>query len=190
MLLYPILTPDQHRELLAHGRLIGRWRFIDPYHVQAYRWMVAAMRRRGIDTRGRPPVWAWHSFNPPLRRKPDLRSSYSLTTPGTRAVRLVIDVPDRLVLLSDFEAWHAVLNNWYLSFSEAEHDRKEALEDRGRLTRSMIESSWNRIFDLRAGDPVWRGEPDERQIQACLPYLTASWVLETTPFRARGTPSG
>jgi len=144
--------------------------------------MVATMLRRGIDTRGHPPIWAWHSFDPPHRCKPDLRSSFYLTKPGTSAVRLVIEAPDELVLLSNYEAWHAVLNNSYLSLSEAE-DRRV---DRARLTRRHIERSWIQIFDLTAGDPRWLGKPGHRPIQACLPFINAAWIRESTPFTARG----
>jgi hypothetical protein len=148
--------------------------------------MVAAMRRRGIDTHGRPPVWAWHSFRPPARPKPDLRSSYWLTTPGTRAVRLVIRAPDELVLLSDYEAWHAVLNNTYLSLTERED--REIERKYPNPPRRVLKASWIRIFDLEAGDPRWRGKPNERSIQACVPYVESSWIIESTPFRARGRP--
>lgn len=185
MLLYPILCPKQWSTLKRRGRLIGLWRAVDSYHVEPYRWMVAAMRRRGIDTRSRPPVWAWHTFHSRARPKPDLRSSYYLTTPGTRAVRLTIEVPDELVLLSDYEDWHAVLNRHYLSNTERE-DR--AIERKyPQVPRRLLESSWERIFDLGSGSPDWRGKPAERSIQACLPFIESAWVREATPFTARGT---
>jgi hypothetical protein len=186
VLLYPILTKPQHAELVARGRLVGRWRYVDPYQVAAYRWMVRAMERRGIRTGGRPPVWAWHSFDPPRRRKPDLRCSGHLPR-GERGVRLVVEAPDALVLLSDFDSWHSVLNRGYLSLSEAEADRMDGLEARGRLTAAMVERSWERIFDLTGGDADWWKPAGERQIQACLPYFKASWVREATPFVARGS---
>lgn len=188
MLLYPILRPAQYYELTDRGRLTGRWRHVDPDFVPAYHWIVAAMLRRGIDTRGRPPVWAWHSYDPPRKRKPDLRSSRYLTIPGTRAVRLVVEAPDHMVLLSGYDVWHSVLNKWHLSLSEAEADRVDHLEARGRLTRQAIESSWERIFDLNAGDPDWLGKPAERAIQACLPHIDAAWIREATRFVARRTP--
>jgi hypothetical protein len=130
VLLYSILTEPQHAELSKRGRLRGRWRFVDRYQVGAYRWMVGAMERRGVVTGGRPPVWAWHSFDPPRRRRPDLRCS-GLLPRGTRGVRVGVEAPDSLVVLSGFDAWHAVLNGWYLSWSEAEDDRIERLKRRG-----------------------------------------------------------
>lgn len=186
MLLYPILCPAQYAELTSHSRLIGRWSHVEEHHVDAYRWMIAAMERRGIHTHSRPPVWAWHSHNPPHRRKPDLRGSYHLTTPGTPAYRLTIEAPDTLVLLSDYHDWHAVLNRWFHSHSESEANEIESLQAQGKLTSQMIETSWERIFDLGAGDPDWCGKPDERVIQACLPHIDLQWVREVTSFTARG----
>lgn len=131
MFLYPILSPGQYQVLTTRGRLTSRWRRVTPDFLAAYRWMAAAMFRHGINTHGHPPVWAWHSYKPPYRHKPDLRASYHLAPPGTRAIRLVIDLPDQLALLSDFDAWHAVLNNFYLSHSEAEDRRINRAETRG-----------------------------------------------------------
>lgn len=99
-------------------------------------------------------------------------------------MRLELEIPESRILLSDFEAWHAVLNDWYLSSSEAEaeafHRGQDLLSEDSR--RAKIEESWKRIFDLEGGNPDWRGEPEERSIQATLWYLEAQEVVGIKRF--------
>lgn len=109
----------------------------------------------------------------------DLRTFY----PITPQLRLTLDVPDELVLLNDYEDWHAVLNNHYLSASEAEYDRMEVLEDANKLEQHVKEASWQRIFDLTQwGDPDWIGNKDEPLIQACTPWFEHAWVRKVERF--------
>ncbi len=95
-----------------------------------------------------------------------------------------MEIPTSRILLSDFEAWHAVLNDWFLSWNESEDDAF----DRGNDQRSeearhaLIEESWNRIFDLEGGDPFWRGQPKERAIQATFWSLERSDVVDVRLF--------
>lgn len=92
--------------------------------------------------------------------------------------------PDR-VLLSQFEHWHFVLMNSYLSRSEAESKKVEWREERGEVKQREIEASWENIFDLKFGDYRYWGKLDERYIQACLPSIELSEVVKAIPFKAR-----
>ncbi len=151
----------------------------------AYRWMADRMRERLGPAPGgvRYPLWAWARWEGADRRKPDLRSCRHTVGPG-RFVRLDIEAPASRVLLSDFDAWHAVLNGWYLSWSEAEdeafHQPREGRSEASR--RADIENSWTRIFDLEGGDPTWRGRPFERSIQATFWSLERADVVGVTLF--------
>ena len=85
----------------------------------AYSWMAFQMRKRI----GEPPngvifpVWAWFQYD--KERKPDLRRErWSNGCPGETLVCINIDIDDSRVLLSDFSAWHHVLNKWPLSYTE------------------------------------------------------------------------
>lgn len=180
MKLWTIHPVEVHERLLDAGRLTVSWKFADPDRVEAYRWMAEQMEVRGIALHGNAPVWAWRVWGTRERPRPDLRASNHLHS-GTRGVRMEIDAPDDLVLLSEFTDWHAVLNRGYLSWSEAEAEEVDA---RG-CTDEEMRRSWGRIFDLAGGDPEWNGPVTERMIQACLPYLDAEWVRRTDPFTAR-----
>lgn len=89
---------------------------IDNWLRPAYDWMVRQLEQRVKNyPRNKYPIWAWH------HPKPDLRHSGHLPR-STSGVRIEFIVSSDRVLLSDFEAWHAVLNCWYLSLSEVESD--------------------------------------------------------------------
>jgi hypothetical protein len=179
MRLWMLVDPGFEEAAAKVERLYASWDRVDrDWYERPYRWMMAQMAARGLDTGGSPPFWAWHSYGAPGRRV-DLRTYY----PVGPWVRLTLNVPDELVLLSDEVDWHAVLNNWYLSASEAEYDRIEALEDAGVLQQSEKEASWQRIFDLTQwGDPDWNGLASERYVQACTPWFEHAWIRKAERF--------
>lgn len=166
-----------------HDRLFASWEMIDDPGVfeSPYRWMIQQMANHGLDTQGHPPFWAWHSYGAPGKRV-DLRT-YAQPEP---VLRLTLDVPDQLVLLSDETDWHSVLNNWYHAISETEYDRVEKLEDAGKLSQSEKQASWKWIFDLtQHGDPEWAGLAKERLIQACMPWFEHCWIKKIERFNGR-----
>lgn len=59
------------------------------------------------------PVWAWYQWEG-VRKRPDMRTHRYGGKKGTPVVLLTIDVPNNMVLLSNFDMWHVVLNNGYL----------------------------------------------------------------------------
>ncbi len=168
--------------------------YADPARIpeefrHAYDWMRAQMERRIPGYRGHYPWWGWHSPRPDLRRSGHLPR-------GTRGVRLELELEPAEVLLSDFDAWHAVLNWGYLALSEDEEEVwyrrfEAAVPDRFRRAWPLPEpwwsdilSSWERIFELEAlaASGYWRGE---RYIQATFEALRLADVRRCTPFVAR-----
>lgn len=109
-------------------------------------------------------------------------------------MRLELELDPVEVLLSDFDAWHAVLNRGYLALSEEEDEAwyqrfEAAVPDRWAWPlpepwHSDILSSWERIFDLEtlAASEYWCGE---RYIQATFEALRLADVRKCTPFVAR-----
>ena len=90
-----------------------------------------------------------------------------------------INIPEEKVLLSDFEAWHFVLNDWYYSpaTNEQEWERLEKKFDSlpERKQKQVEEKSWQRIFDtdIRHGEWTKNGET----VQGCF------WMLEINQIR-------
>ena len=90
----------------------------------AYNWLAKEMIRRKIYPveNNTLPVWCWYLYDG--KNKLDLRHS-GLGTPKEKQVCLELEIQENKILLSDYGAWHFVLNNsWYDdSTSEREFDK-------------------------------------------------------------------
>lgn len=141
---YWILQPEDYWSTCkVRGYIEGHKEHL--MYPEEYKWMMEQMRSRLPNYKGEYPVWVWV-------KKPDLRQTHF--EKGERFVRLTVELNDNDVLVSDFEDWHMVLNNGFLSFSEEEDNAYEE----GKLAMTK-EESWNRIFDLETqGDQDWNGE--------------------------------
>lgn len=142
----------------------------------AYNWMIKQMKRRKIlpPKDVKVPLWAWY------------RRDYKHVRPDFRWVRdseievcMEINIPEEKVLLSDFEAWHFVLNDWYYSpaTNEQEWERLEKKFDSlpERKQKQVKEKSWQRIFDTDIRHGKWTSNGET--IQACF------WMLEMSQVR-------
>lgn len=163
MRLWTIQTSEAYSILRRKGRLRGRWSLVWPEFKTAYRWLIEQMADRGIKLRGRPPIWAWV-------RKPDLRCAAHMER-GRQGVRIELEVPDELVLCSDFEFWHSVLNNHHASINDDELDSWHTFSEQ------EVRKSWERIFDLRLFP--------KGVSQATFPSIEADYVVSVRHFTAR-----
>lgn len=183
--------------LARDGELTADARRATQEWLPAYRWMADQMvLRLGPPPRqGALPLWAWAQWLGPNRCRPDMRYGSHLP-PGTACARLTLEIPARMVLLSDFDDWHVVLNNWYLALSQAEDDSfAEKIADAGLSSpgpypepfQSQVTKSWERIFDIdRTGwDPAWNGDLNQRSLQATLWRVGVGQVRKVEWFRAR-----
>ena len=126
---------------------------------EKYDWLVRQMKQRI----GPPPdkvtypVWAWYQQQG-KHRKPDLRRErWEVGCDGERFACLEIEIPDRDVLLSDFDAWCMLLSDFLISDTE-EEDRcleaqYEALSPSEK--RRMKDKNWERVFDLSPLNNGW-----------------------------------
>ena len=124
-------------------------------------------------------------------QKPDLRQRQF--SPGERGVRVGFIARVEDVLISDFDAWHAVLGGHYLSIDEKDDEMfnaereffsvwRDAVDD-PKHARKIVES-WERIFELELlrSAPEWHG-PGE--LQATLGCVALEQVTDVTPFVSR-----
>lgn len=145
---------------------------------RAYYWLVKQMDSRGIE---HPyglelPIWAWYKTDWE-NKKPDLeQEDFSDSREDLVCIELEID--DKDVLLSDFYAWHYVLND---SFLDSSHNEKEwdlqyewydALAPEKR--QGVKEESWNDIFNITPTQNEWvaRG----REVQAVFWKITKEMI--------------
>ncbi|MGD9726478.1 MAG: DUF3841 domain-containing protein, partial [Nitrospiraceae bacterium] len=154
---------------LEKGTLRGDWRRDERTMFKpAYKWLCQQMEQRGIKLAGRPPMWAW-------TKRPDLRSGGNLER-GAKGVRLEIEIPESLVLISNFEAWHCVLNNHFLVTHD---DELDGMFDR---PRHEVVESWQKIFQLEHINAL----PGYNDLtQATFSELLPEHVVDTTPFVSR-----
>lgn len=153
---------------------------------RAYDWLAEKM----TDRIGAPPanvkypVWLWYKWNS-RHRKPDLRSRRAFGPKGRKMVMLEIEIPDDKVVLSDFDNWHSVLNNYYScssARSESEYDKiSEWLDSLPKDERQIeIEKSWDSIFDITpfknefAENGTW--------VQATVWELKSEHIIKVFPF--------
>lgn len=153
----------------------------------AYDWLVVKMKERiGKPMGVNYPVWAWHTRDW-KHKKPDLRES-GYETKGMECVCIEIEIPDNQVVLSDFTAWHFVLNKSYLNqkcYSEEIFDRDQAwLDSLSPQDRyKVIINSWNNIFDIQ---PFSNGFLEKgRYIQATFWVLRKRDIKKVQFFKAR-----
>lgn len=118
------------------------------------------------------PIWLWST-------KPNLNDEGHFNK-GTKAVCLTVEIPDNKVLLSDFDAWHCVLNNCFCSLM----DEEDKLFEQGKLNISK-EQSWERIFDLEQlrKSEMWRG--NDQITQDVTPVISKEQILNIEHFTAK-----
>lgn len=114
------------------------------------------------------PAWAWAKHygggGKPDRRR-QMFSNYQ-----ERDVILELEVPDSEVLLSDFDDWHAVLNNCEIITDEeyyADEDRVYTPEEKS--------ATWQQIFDVETKEFV----------QACLWQIKPEYLVRIHKIRKK-----
>lgn len=97
---------------------------------EEYQWMIGEMAKRLPNYQGEYPVWLWTKIHPFYTYENSMVSR-------KKFVLLTIELDDKDVLLSDFDAWHIPLNNW--TFSDDFVHSNDRKTDR---------SDWDKIFDF------------------------------------------
>ena len=156
-------------------------------YKKAYEWQLNEMSVRKSE---KPedvsfPIWAWHTRDW-KRKKPDLRCS-AYEKRGVKCVCLELEVPDKDVLLSDFDHWHYVLNDMYLdnSTNEEEWEKEQTWFDTLSLAEkeTVRRKSWLKIFDITPVDTDWICTG--RFIQATFWKLKKDYIKSVQYFIAR-----
>lgn len=160
---------------------------VEHFFKNSYEWLVKEMEKR---IGKKPdniifPIWAWHTRYG-KHKKPDLRQTgYGLK--GKEYILIEIEVPDNQVVLTDYDAWHYVLNDWYLGASTCEEEYDKESEWLDSLDHNTIEiekkKSWQRIFDISPFQNNWvsRGQ----FIQATFWELKKEYIINARKFTAR-----
>ena len=164
-------TNEAFNQIKEQGFLTGNEVFINRDFLPSYKWMMKQMNKK-INNDGSFPIWFW-------TEKPKLKEEGHFNK-GMEAVCLTIEIPDNKVLLSDFSAWHCVLNDWFCSIT----DEEDELFEQGKLNISK-EQSWERIFDLDIlrNSEMWSNS--EQIVQGVTPMIRKEQILTLERFIAR-----
>lgn len=158
MTLYTIQPLHLYENLILHKSLLNTGDFINDYtkeFLDSYNWMVEQMLRYGLSKpkKSNYPFWAWYKYSSE-KNKPDLRHSAHAPR-DTKCVCLELEISDNLVLLSNFDLWHCVLNNIPI-FDDSEWDKKYAeYKKLSTISQNKIKKgSWEKIFTDLTDSPI------------------------------------
>lgn len=167
----------------------------DEWFEEAYRWMILQMKMRV----GKPysacalPLWAWQ-FRDKKQSQilKDLKRGGHLSE-GKKGIYIEFEIEADKVLLSEFVAWHAVLNNCYAPLSDDEYEQHEKWRadnhlagdehDNHPLVVAAIRKSWESVFNLEESKAFYESE----SVQACMWELPLKNVTKTLEFTAKKT---
>jgi len=199
MKLWSIQTRAAWEQLQREGVLYGTYKYAESDFIAAYQWLSQQMLMKlpaPTCSTAQLPVWAWYQYRNVKKHQPDLRESSHLPR-GTQGVRIKLVKENQEVLFSDFDLWHYVLNYWYLPTTLSDGEQFEALLSQQGLSfhdskplpeakfHSMIEQSWQKIFDFS-----WTNEDiaypiTQKSIQATFWELRLEEVQQVDYFVAR-----
>ena len=183
MRLWTIQSAEAYRHLIDSGRLAADERYIFSDFIKAYQWMSAKLEALCTAPKGiNYPIWAWYQWEGKCRKRVDKE----FANKGDRLIQLTIEIDNAQVLLSDFDLFHFVLNNWYLPVDEADDLRFEGLDfNNQKLKDEYIRQSWDRIFDITKEDDGWLyGKNSCKSIQAVFWQLTQENIIEVEEYAA------
>lgn len=178
MILWTIQDRRPYEKMLDCGVLRSDEKYIlfEEFR-ESYLWMADQMVKRiGMPPKGvRFPVWAWYRWEGE-RKRPDMRShGRYYGEKGMPIVLLTIDVPEKYVLLSDFDYWHFVLNDIPYLFSDDGEIQDCSPEEKV--------SSWENIFDI---NHIQEGDEEmPLSTQATLWEIRKEWVIKAEFFVSR-----
>lgn len=156
---------------VIHCNTSKSWGAID--FKEAYDWMAAQMTNRigpapeGVDY----PIWGWQQVG--CYKKEYHGRLSDCGGDDDEFVFITADIPDNLVLLSDFDDWHCVLNHIHTDFQR----RKSEPDEEAAIIRS-----WDAIFDLNRRGRYIRHRRN-RTIQATFWELRLEWVSATARIK-------
>lgn len=141
---------------------------LDESFTSSYHWLISEMEQRIPRPKDvEIPIWAWHT-NYGAQLRPDRRRSM-FKNYGHEDVIMELEVPEELVLLSDFDDWHCVLNNYPIFTAE-----EEALCESGDWPHGYDEEWELPLYDEQFKLDSWRRvfRSDSEFVQACF------WAIE------------
>lgn len=121
-----------------------------------YRWMALQMDNKSIPHPKNLiyPIWGWYRMN---GCEPTLKELKEFTS--NNDIILKLNIPTDKILLSDYDAWHYVLNDIWYDDSTTEYEFNLMHEYFDALPYSkqnkLKKESWLKIFDITKTNTDW-----------------------------------
>lgn len=158
---------------------------VNPFQ-KGYKWLAKRMEDKiGKPVKATFPWWAWYIRN--MRHsKPDLREG-GYATRGEKMVCIELEIPDKEVVLTDFDLWWFCISDVWVS--DATNDKEWEERDtwyeslsKDEQERLKIES-WETVFDTHLDIRPWHERG--KWVQATFWELRLDCVKNIQYFTAR-----
>lgn len=190
MKLWSIRNLSEIEQLQNQGFFITAPTRISPDFVTAYRWISLQLAQKVPKPRAacQYPLWAWQCWDSERSCRPDLRVRWGKR--GETLALMTCEIPDNLLLLSDYQLWHFVLNHDFLANNQTEENHFNALSRQNdaisqKTCEQLITDSWQRIFDWHSIDSDYFGQGLGTSIQAVCWEIRQEWITSVQYFRAK-----
>lgn len=183
-IVYPkknIIFPSQDFELVS-------------FFKKSYDWMNQKLQQKTPKPpQADYPFWGYYQWNGIQKVQPDLRSSEAKNYCKKQPYCLLhLEIPDNEVLLSDYDAWHFVLNCWYLTSNSMRELKEQELNQQGlslykqeQLSQDilhLIQSSWDNVFDLETAATLLEISTSQSTIQATFWSILKEYLQKIIVF--------
>ena len=181
MLVWSIRTPVEVEQLLNTGVLRTDTKKMDQDFLRDYNWMSQQLTQR-VEVAPPDvtyPIWVWVHYYHTQKSRPDLRRlkrTWS-SVKGKPFVLLTLDIPNELILMSSFDAWHAVLNNHPYTSKDEEYEYFEQVLPTlpPEEAEQLKQQTWQRIFEFTSDECV----------QGVVWELRREWLIKVQYFTSQ-----
>lgn len=157
--------------------------------INAYQWLRDQMAERNIEYRfnNSHMIWAWEQWGGANKKAPDLRfNNVRRAYTGEPYVLIEFEVDPKRVLLSDYDAWHFVLNYWELVPEKEKRQPRRYLPLSTPDIDASTQQTWQRIFNFEQVRNQLEFTADQQLIQATLFELFYTDVVKVHEFDGFG----
>lgn len=171
---------------------------VDEMWVRSYDWISDRMEERIGPKPNHDvyPTWAYYHWYGAKKKKPDLRYTGARCFAEKRTCALMtLEIPDNEVLLSDYDTWHCVLNQWYLGEEKRsgeiwditrENKHWREYKDYPNWLKQELYESWLNVFDMELSRKYFEIEEEHQTIQATFWQIKPEYVKEAVKFDRKG----
>lgn len=170
MIIYTVQHPDVLEVLQKDGVVYPTPVLDDDMFTIPYKWMYHQMKKRGIPLNKNDGGIFWGGV--------DQRETQYIS-----GILMILDVPDKELLMSDFMGWHFVLNDYPFILDD---DLDVSL-----ISKEDKEKSWEAIFKISYSNSIFTYSQNLLElnnietpiIQVCFTKIKKEWLKEYMPVK-------